>query len=145
MRSLFFSLLVAVLAIPAAAASANAQAADSLVFVRPGGANSALSGAVVAGNTIYLSGVLGSGAGPGIVEQTTAIMESIRNNLAELGATMDDVVKCTVFMADLSERPQFNEIYRSFFPNHRPARSAVGVDLGGPRVEVECIAVKMGG
>lgn len=145
MRSLLLSLILAAVAIPVLADTATAQAADSLIFVRPGGANSALSGAVIAGNTIYLSGVLGSGAGPGIAEQTTAVMESIRNNLADLGATMDDVVKCTVFMADLSERPQFNEIYRSYFPNHRPARSAVGVDLGGPRVEVECIAVKTSG
>ena len=54
---------------------------------------------------------------------------------------MDDVVKCLVFMADLSERPQLNEVYASFFPNHKPARSAVGVDLNGPLVEIECIAI----
>jgi enamine deaminase RidA (YjgF/YER057c/UK114 family) len=68
-------------------------------------------------------------------------MERIRTNLAEHGAVMDDIIKCTVFMADLSQRPALNEVYRSFFTDNRPARSAVGVDLGGPGVEIECMAL----
>ena len=110
-------------------------------FIGGDNPNSVLSRMVVAGNTVYLSGVLGSNAGPGLPEQTHQIMSNIRDSLAEVGGTMDDVVKCTIFMADLSQRPQFNEIYRTYFPNSKPARSAVGVDLGGPLVEVECIAV----
>ncbi|HUE97343.1 MAG TPA: RidA family protein [Longimicrobiaceae bacterium] len=110
-------------------------------FIGSTNPNSVLSRVVVAGNTVYLSGVLGTSAGPGVQEQTRQVMETIRDSLAEVGASMDDVVKCTVFMADLSERPQMNEVYRSFFPMNRPARSAVGVDLGGPRVEIECIAI----
>ena len=111
---------------------------DSVKFI---GVSGTLSRMVVAGNTVYLSGVLGTRAGPGVAEQAKAVMETIRTSLSEVGATMDDVVHCTVYLADLSERPAFNEIYSSFFTSSRPARSAVGVDLGGPRVEVECTAV----
>ncbi len=112
---------------------------DHLEFIGGQGPNATLASAVVAGNTIYLSGVLARGET--VEEQTRGVMQSIQNQLASLGATMDDVVKCLVFMADLSQRPQLNEVYRSFFPNTKPARSAVGVDLGGPLVEIECIAV----
>ena len=132
------ALLLAVVAL--AASPAAAQEGDRVRFIG-GGPTATLSRMVVADNTVYLSGVLGTRAGPGIVEQSTLVMETIRTSLAEVGATMDDVVKCLVFMADLAERPQFNEVYRSFFPTNKPARSAVGVDLGGARVEVECIAV----
>ncbi|MQA91683.1 MAG: RidA family protein [Gemmatimonas sp.] len=121
--------------------SLQAQDRDAVRFIGGTEPDATLAQAVIVDNTIYLSGALGTRAGPTIEDQTRAVMESIRDRLAELGATMDDVVKCTVFMADLSERPQLNEVYRSFFPTNKPARSAVGVDLGGPKVEIECIAV----
>lgn len=128
------ALVLSLFALPA-----NAQESTEVVF--HGNPESVLSSMVVAGNTVYLSGVLGNRAGPEIEEQTRMVMETIRDRLAEVGGTMDDVVKCLVFMADLSERPRLNEVYASFFPNYKPARSAVGVDLGGPKVEIECIAV----
>ena len=56
--------------------------------------------------------------------------------------SMDRVVKCTVFLADISEWPAVNEVYRTFFEEPFPARSAVagsGLALGA-RVELECIA-----
>lgn len=127
-----------------APAAAVAPPADSVRFIG-GGPNATLSRMVVAGNTVYLSGVLGTRAGPGIAEQSTMVMESIRTSLAEVGASMDDVVKCLVFLADLSERPQFNQVWNTFFTTNKPARSAIGVDLGGAKVEVECIAVLPGG
>ena len=111
---------------------------DSVKFI---GVSGTLSRMAVVGNTVYLSGVLGTRAGPGVAEQAKLVMETIRTSLAEVGATMDDIVHCTVYMADLSERPAFNEVYSGFFTTSRPTRSAVGVDLGGPRVEVECTAV----
>jgi 2-iminobutanoate/2-iminopropanoate deaminase len=121
-----------------AAGAAPAQTSSHLQFI---GSSGTLSNAVIAGNTVYLSGVLGNRGGPTVEEQTHAIMQTIRNNLAEVGGTMDDVVKCLVMMADLSERPKLNPIYASYFPNTKPARSAIGVDLGGPLVEIECIAI----
>ena len=141
-----FVLVVAALGLGVAPVAAQAPAAgaapahgpDHLRFIGQGGT---LSNAVVAGNTVYLSGVLGDRGGPTVEEQTHAIMQTIRNNLAEVGGTMDDVVKCLVMMADLSERPKINPVYASYFPNTKPARSAIGVDLGGPLIEVECIAI----
>ncbi|MGI9182356.1 MAG: RidA family protein [Longimicrobiaceae bacterium] len=70
-------------------------------------------------------------------------MENIRGALERAGATMDDLVKCTVFLADIGEWGQMTETYVTFFPRHRPARTAVavaGLPLNG-RVEIECIAV----
>jgi enamine deaminase RidA (YjgF/YER057c/UK114 family) len=70
-------------------------------------------------------------------------MESIKSLLEANGATMDDVVKCTVFLADFAEWGAMNEVYTTFFPKHRPARSAVAVSglASNARVEIECMAV----
>ena len=137
--------LGAVLALTIAAPAA-AQQPDSARFIGSANPNTAFSRIVVAGDFIFLSGMLGSGGGATTIEdQTRRTLESIRDALTEVGATMDDVVKCTVYMADISQRSALNPIYNSFFPNHKPARTAVGgIDLGGPLVEIECLAYKPG-
>lgn len=102
-----------------------------------------LSSAVRVGNTLYLSGQLGIGGERGITPETRATMENIKSLLEANGATMDDVVKCTVFLADFAEWGAMNDVYAPYFPKHRPARSAVAVSgiAADARVEVECIAV----
>lgn len=102
-----------------------------------------LSNAVRVGNTLYLSGQLGIRGERGITPETRAAMESIKSLLEENGATMDDVVKCTVFLADFAEWGAMNEVYASYFTKHRPARSAVAVSgmAADARVEIECMAV----
>jgi 2-iminobutanoate/2-iminopropanoate deaminase len=102
-----------------------------------------LSSAVKVGSTLYLSGQLGLGGERGIEPETRATMENIKRLLEENGATMDDVVKCTVFLADFAEWGAMNEVYTPYFPKHRPARSAVAVSglAGNARVEIECMAV----
>ena len=79
----------------------------------------------------------------GIREQARQAMENIKTTLEAHGLGMRNVVKCTVMLADISDWPAFNEVYRSYFEEGRyPARSAFGANalaLGG-RVEVECIA-----
>lgn len=105
---------------------------------------------VVAGGTIYLSGMLGLNENfilvpGGIQPQTRQAMENIRHALAKVDATMDDIVKCTVFLDDFSEWMSMNEVYVSFFSEGRvPARSAVAVEELGAhaKVEIECIAVR---
>lgn len=129
------------IAILALFAAAPLAAQTEVTYYGGDGPRAVLANKVVVGNTVYLSGALGTNGGDTIEGQTRAAMESLRESLAEVGGTMDDVVKCLVFMADLSERPRLNEVYASFFPNHKPARSAVGVDLNGPLVEIECIAI----
>ncbi len=58
------------------------------------------------------------------------------------GYSLNDLVKCTVMLADISEWATFNEVYRTYFTDHFPARSAFGANglALGARLEVECIA-----
>ena len=102
-----------------------------------------LSGAVRVGRTLYLSGQLGLSGERGIEPETRGAMENIKRILEANGATMDDVVKCTVFLADFAEWGAMNGVYTTYFEKHRPARSAVAVSgmAANARVEIECMAV----
>jgi reactive intermediate/imine deaminase len=100
---------------------------------------------------LYLSGQIGTtGMTPptlatgGIEAETRQTMDNIKNVLAKNGATMDDIVKCTVMMADMREWPAMNVVYASYFPTHKPARSAFGTSALalGARVEIECLAYR---
>ena len=106
-----------------------------------------LSSAVETDGLIFLSGMLGTVAGQGFVErgietETRQTMENIKSLLAEQGLAMGDIVKCTVMLADMSEWPAFNAVYKTYFDGQYPARSAFAVSglAGNARVEVECIA-----
>jgi len=104
------------------------------------------SQAVRFGNLIYLSGMIGTEGSTlvpgGIQPETRRTMENIRATLEQLGSSMDNVVKCTVFLADIGEWAAMNEVYVTFFPRHKPARSALGTSglAMNARVEIECIA-----
>ena len=106
------------------------------------------SDAVQVGDLLFLAGKLGNIAGTrdlaegGIQGQTRQTMEHIKAAAERYGASMDDMVKCTVFLADMAEWGAMNEVYVTFFPNNKPARSAVGVNglALNARVEIECIA-----
>jgi len=106
------------------------------------------SAAVRVDNLLFLSGAIGydreAGAlvEGGIQPETRQTLENISGTLTAFGSSMDRVVKCTVFLADMSEWGAMNEIYTTFFPN-KPARSAVAVSglALGARTEIECIAV----
>jgi reactive intermediate/imine deaminase len=107
------------------------------------------SDAVRLGDTLYLSGKLGTIPGTatlvegGIQPETRQTLENIKASLERHGSSMDRVVKCTVFLADIDEWAAMNEVYKTYFPENRPARSALGASglaLDG-RVEIECIAM----
>ncbi len=106
------------------------------------------SDAVRVGDLLFLSGQIGTNADGrlaegGIDAEARQTMENIRTAVIGAGSTMDRVVKCTVFLADMADWPAFNVVYREFFPaTALPARSALGVNglALGARVEVECIA-----
>ena len=110
--------------------------------------NRPFSTAVRVDNTIYLSGVIGtdaSGRQPmpgGIQAETRRAMEIIGEELDTFGSSMDRIVKCTVFLADIDEWAAMNEVYVTFFDTP-PARSALGTSglALGARMEIECIAV----
>lgn len=106
------------------------------------------SEAVRAGDLLFLSGMLGIRPGTaelvpgGIGPETRQTLELIRDAVKRHGSSMDRVVKCTVFLADMAEWAAMNEVYVEFFPTNRPARSALaasGLALDA-RVEIECIA-----
>lgn len=108
------------------------------------------SQAVLAGNTLYVSGQLpidpatGSFAEGDIKELTAQSLTNIRNILAEAGMTLTNVVKTSVFLSDMADFAGMNEVYSQFFSAPFPARSAVAVKTlpKNARVEIECIAVK---
>ena len=106
------------------------------------------SEAVRVGDTLYMSGQVGILPGSmelaqgGMEAEAKQAMDNIRAVVEANGLTMNDVVKCTVMLADIADWPAFNTIYRAFFEAPFPARSAFaasGLALGA-RVEVECLA-----
>ncbi len=106
------------------------------------------SDAVRVGRMLYLSGQIGlvergTLAPGGIVGETRQAMENIKATLEQYGSSLDHVVKATVMLADMSEWAEMNKVYVTYFPQHLPARSALGVNglALGARVEIECLAV----
>jgi 2-iminobutanoate/2-iminopropanoate deaminase len=108
------------------------------------------SHAVAAGGLIFLSGQLpidpatGNLVGPEIGKQTEMVLKNMGAILQSQGLTLDNVVKTTVYMADLNDFKDMNAVYARFFPLNPPARATIGVNQL-PRmalVEIEAIAVK---
>lgn len=108
------------------------------------------SQAIEANGTVYVSGQLpinpatGEFAEGGIKELTAQSLTNMKNILAEAGLTMANVVKTSVFLADMADFAEMNEVYAQFFEAPFPARSAVAVKTlpKNARVEIECIAVR---
>jgi reactive intermediate/imine deaminase len=105
------------------------------------------SRAVRVGELLFLAGQIGTDASGrlvsgGIQPETRQTLENIRGELRRHGLGMERVAKCTVFLADMSEWGRMNEVYVTFFPGPKPARSAAGSNglALGARVEIECIA-----
>jgi 2-iminobutanoate/2-iminopropanoate deaminase len=106
------------------------------------------SDAVRVGDMLYLSGKLGNIPGTsqlaegGIGGETRQTLENIKTSLEKYGSALDEVVKCTVFLADIAEWAAMNEVYVTYFPTDPPARSALGSSglALGARVEIECLA-----
>jgi len=147
------SVLIAFAALFAAAPSFAADKPKSanveyLNSERTQNGNRPFSEAVRVGDTLYLSGVIGmnpetgSLALGGIEGQTKQVLETIKTVLERNASSLDRVVKCTVMLADMSERAKMNAVYATFFKKHLPARSLMGVSglTLDARVEIECIA-----
>lgn len=101
-----------------------------------------------AAGLVFLSGQIGLRPGTrelaagGVAGETEQALENVRTVLAAAGLTPRDVVKCTVFLADMRDYDAMNAVYGRFFDSAPPARSAIGVNglPLGARVEIECIA-----
>jgi 2-iminobutanoate/2-iminopropanoate deaminase len=109
----------------------------------PGGA---YSQGLRVGDFVFVSGqgpidpTTGKVVGQSIEEQTARVLENIKAILEAAGAGMEDVVKSTVHLSDLSTFEAYNNVYASYFPDPKPTRTTVGSHLAGMLVEIDVIA-----
>lgn len=107
------------------------------------------SGAVRAGNMVYVGGVLGTTGGGqqlapgGIQQEARQALAHIGNMLEEAGSSLEHVIKCTVLLADIDHFPLMNEVFRETFPIDPPTRSTIIVPEipMNAAIEVECNAM----
>lgn len=107
------------------------------------------SPAVIAGDFIYVSGqgptdpATGQMVLDSVQAETRQVLKNIQAILEAAGASLENVVKCNVYLADRADFAAMNEVYREFFPSDPPARTTVQahppVEI---RVEIECVAYK---
>jgi 2-iminobutanoate/2-iminopropanoate deaminase len=105
------------------------------------------SGAVKAGDTLYLSGSIGRVDGKipdDPADEARAVMDAVKSRLEAAGMTMDDIVSVQIFCSDVSHYQAFNDVYRTYFSKEYPARAFIGAGtlLFDARFEVMAIAVK---
>ncbi|HEY8469566.1 MAG TPA: RidA family protein [Longimicrobiales bacterium] len=107
------------------------------------------SQAIVAGNLVFTAGQIPLDPATGeivpgdIAAQTARVLDNLRGILEAAGSSLQQVVKTTVFLADMNDFAAMNEVYARYFGDHRPARSTVqaGRLPRDVRVEIEAIAV----
>ncbi len=105
---------------------------------------------ILAGNTLYVSGQIALEAFSGdlitsnIVDETTQVMENLKAILKEAGMDFANVVKCSIFISNMNNFTEINEVYGSYFQDMAPARETVEVSKlpKNVNVEISCIAVK---
>lgn len=108
------------------------------------------SQAVIAGDTLYCSGQIaidpetGHMVTAGIEAETERVLENMRGVLTAAGMSMDHVVACRVYMTDINDYAQVNEVYARYFGENAPAREAIQAAAlpRDARVEISCIAVR---
>jgi len=106
------------------------------------------SQAIVANGMIYTSGQIGMDetgviVADDVVNQAHQVMKNLFYVLEAANAHFNDVVKTTIFLADMDDFNQVNEVYAHYFGHHKPARSTVAVKTlpKNVRIEIECIAL----
>jgi 2-iminobutanoate/2-iminopropanoate deaminase len=106
--------------------------------------------AVRAGGFLYVSGIIGVDSegrlvgGDDVVAQTRQVFENMRAVLSAAGCAFEDVVKVTIFLTDVDDRPFINPLRQEVFGGARPASTLVEVPrlaVDGAKVEIECVAV----
>lgn len=113
------------------------------------GAIGPYSQAVKAGNMVFCSGQIpidpatGEFVSSDVAEQTTQVLKNLSAVLEAAGTNLNNVVKTTVFLADMNDFTAMNEIYAEFFSENKPARATVQAARlpRDARVEIECIAL----
>ena len=111
--------------------------------------NAPFSDVVEVGNTLYLAGQIGMDHSVrkvvegGIQAETKQAIKNIKAVLEQHGASLDNVVKCTVILSDINDFSAFNDIYKMYFTN-KPARTTFAASglAANAKIEIECVAVK---
>ena len=150
MRFPMFAALVSVALVSAVAADLSAQDIRRYTNPRSAADSTALpfSGAVLVGNTLYLSGTIGLDENQQVPSTPEAearlVLNNMQGTLEAAGMTMDDLVSVQVFCSDVAYYAAFNAVYRTYFTREFPARAFVGAGtlLFDARFEVQGIAVK---
>jgi 2-iminobutanoate/2-iminopropanoate deaminase len=138
----------AAFAVMAAATTASAAAPEYFARQVTSGPPLPFSESVRLGDTLYISGQVGVVPGTvnlvsgGIGPEAHRALDNIKAIVEKRGGSMQQLLKCTVFLADIKEWPAFNDVYREYFKVNFPARSAFAASglAYNARVEVECIA-----
>lgn len=106
------------------------------------------SQAILAGSTLYISGQIAINPETGELEtddierETRRVMSNLKNVLQAAGADFKNVVKCSIFLSDMNDFGQINEIYAEYFPGDTPpARETVQVSVLPKNVNVEISAI----
>jgi len=108
------------------------------------------SQAIMVGETLYCSGQIsidpksGHMITDGIEAETELVLENLEGVLTAAGMSLNNVVSCRVYMVDINDYAQINEIYARYFGSNSPARETVEVSAlpRGARVEISCVAVR---
>ena len=111
--------------------------------LKPGGH---YSHAIVANGFVYVSGQGPADPKTGVApdsfaEQVRQTLRNVQTILKGAGADFKDVVKVNAYLTDLTRFPEYNAIYKEFFPSEPPARTTIGCQLFGIQVEIDCVAV----
>ena len=118
--------------------------------INPAGAVQGLpfSNGILVANTLYVAGQEGLDNGKlrpgGIGPETQSALENVKKIVEAAGLQMSDVASVTVYLADIKEFGEMNTVYKTLFPEPRPARATVQVAglVNSARVEIAAIAVK---
>jgi len=150
-RRTFFLLAVTLVCISLASLAVNLRGDShqkrAITLLDPS-LNLPFSDGIVAGNTLFVAGQEGTdpkGAlADGIGPQTQAALDNISKIVKQAGFEMSDVASVTVFLADIHDFPEMNKVYRTMFPDPKPARATVQVAalVNGAKIEISAIAVK---
>jgi len=128
---------------PLAASAADTTVTHFPASPLPDGSPAPYSGAVKAGDTLYVAGITDRG-GATPTESARRVMDNFKGLVEAGGLTMDDLVSVQVFSSNLADYDAFNAVYRTYFKGPMPARAYLGVNqlLGNARFEVMGIAVR---
>jgi len=147
MKTTIPAVLAVLVSIAAGGASAQTSTRRYIDPRTPDGTGAPFSGAVMVGDTLYLSGQLGASANakPETAEaEAKAVLDNVKALLTKAGMTMDDLVTVTIFASNTADYAAFNTVYRGYFTKEFPARAFIGAGplLFGARFEVQGIAAK---